>query len=602
MEPTVAKPGIGDQGWGVALNAHLDGMESDIAAKAEASAVDALASDVAAKQSAAALDADVAAKVPDAGSAVGAALSAKFGRKRALDVRDFGAVCDGVTDDTTAIQAAITAAGANGAVELPPLAMKVSAPLVLLDGTELRGVGTKESRLMASTDITVISSTGGQGQAIRNLKVWSTFTGTRTTYDIDINTPTKVVLEDVEVDLPTAKTGLGGIRLLGNGVSAGNEFMVQMSRVWVRQGTLLIDGVTDGHFLDGFVWAADDGTAAIHLKNGSHLWTFVAVDLVPSDNTGAGYLFESIEGVHILGGYQDGSYADNPTGYGVRAVSSRRIIVSNHHFFNLGRSGVRLESSSGCIVSACGFHNNNKLDNFYPDISLIGSSYNTFTNNTHSHPAVRTNKGAVYNEDTASLHNLLDASAIDLAVGNQYASLLATVNPNTLGRRNRPASLWPRPSGVPLITAPPASTMGAGAAATWPAANRAVFHRFTLTDGGAFRYANLRVEVASGNLQCAVVKMDGLNYTRVMDSGVIAAVVGNQAVDMGGYTFLAAGEYALVVWCSNTTAQFWRTTGEQVRGSRQTTEVSSLASGVPASGSIASWSCDTTVVGLTLSY
>lgn len=528
-------------------------------------------------------------------------LAATFGRKRALDVRDFGAVCDGVADDTAAIQAAIDAAGDNGTVELPALSMKITAPLVLQDGTELRGVGTKPSRLMVSSDIAAITASGGQGQAIRNVKVWSTFAGTRTTYDIDVTNPTKTVLEDVEVDLPTSVTGLGGIRFKLDSGLPGNAFMPMLSRVWIRQGTLMIDNVTDGHFVDGFVWAGDAATAAIH-NVGGHLWTFASVDVVPSDGAGAGYLFDSVEGAQITGGYIDGSYTDNITGYGIRAVNSHRILGAAVHFYHNGRSGIQLESSHACSFSSCGFQRGNKQNAAHPDINLVDSDYNTFLGTVHSQPVDRTNKGGVYREDAASLHNTIDYASIDLSVGNFYTTPFVG-NKGAAGGNNRPASLWAAHAGAPDLIFPPAALLSVPAAVAWPTANMAIFHRFTVSRGGSYRYANFRCDAGSGNVQAAVVSLSGTahtSYTRVMDSGIIACTSGDKLLDMSN-VFLAPGEYALVLWCDNTTATFRVQSNTGLTATRTTAEVSSLTGGIPASGSIgANWGATRAIGGLSL--
>jgi hypothetical protein len=62
--------------------------------------------------------------------------------KDVFDVRDYGAVGDGVTDDTTAIQAAFTAAGVSGGVvTMPPGTFLVGSEIVIPDLCSLEGAG-----------------------------------------------------------------------------------------------------------------------------------------------------------------------------------------------------------------------------------------------------------------------------------------------------------------------------------------------------------------------------------------------------------------------------------------------------------------------------
>ena len=68
-----------------------------------------------------------------------------------FNVRAFGAVGDGVHDDTAAIQAAIDAAsaGLGGVVYLPPGGYRTSAPLTLpTDSISLVGAGVETRGVM----------------------------------------------------------------------------------------------------------------------------------------------------------------------------------------------------------------------------------------------------------------------------------------------------------------------------------------------------------------------------------------------------------------------------------------------------------------------
>jgi hypothetical protein len=146
----------------------------------------------------------------------------------------------------------------------------------------------------------------------------------------------------------------------------------------------------------------------------------------------------------------------------------------------------------------------------------------------------------------------------------------------------------PRPSPA-LVT--PTYNQAVGAA-VWPAVNTANFVRFSLTAPGIYRYYNWSVGVQSGNVQVGVVTLSGANrlsYARVMDSGVIACPAAATIRTDLGATLLAAGDYAMYLWADNTTFQTRQSSSSSLPIMRVGAAVPSLASGVPASGSLGSW-------------
>lgn len=533
------------------------------------------------------------------------ALRARFSRRRTFDPRDYGAIGDGVADDTAAIQACINAAGVYGTVEFSQGIYRITASLFLLAYTEIRGISSKGSELRSAGDFPTFVTAGGQGQAIRKFLIRNTFTGTRTTFDIDCANPTKVVIEDVEISLPNGLNGTGGgIRVWRDAAMAGtwNAFMPQLSKVWIRNGHLVAENVSDGHVSDSWIWGSSGnatrlGTVDLFQSNG---WTFDTLDVVPTQDSaaGSGYYIKSTLNTVMTGGYVDGGYADNITGYGVHAVDSANIYMTGTHIYHTGRSGVLLENTKGSTFTGIGFQRNNKADGGWADIKLVGSSGNNFSGTVHSQPVNRTNKGRAYEEDAASNHNRFDPT-LDTSAGNFYATPLFMGNAGTISPNARPLGSWTRASSTPLYLMPEACGIN-GAIVAWPAQNRAQFHRFHVKEGGSYRYTNLRIEVAGGNVQAAVVRMDGLNWRRVMVSAkTAAAAVGALSLDMGA-VYLTPGEYALVLWSDSATMQATLATANWFPGSRLVAEVSGMTPDIPASGAIGAWNSTRAVTGLTL--
>lgn len=80
------------------------------------------------------------------------------GPKPWRDVQAYGAVCDGSTDDGTAIAAAISAASAGEVVFIPPSSggCKITAPIAMKGGIALVGAGKTKSMIITSSNVAML--------------------------------------------------------------------------------------------------------------------------------------------------------------------------------------------------------------------------------------------------------------------------------------------------------------------------------------------------------------------------------------------------------------------------------------------------------------
>lgn len=96
-----------------------------------------------------------------------------------IDVRAYGAVGDGVTDDTTAIQNALNAVPSTGGrVFLPFGTYKVSSSLTIGNTTELFGVGTNGSIISTASPTAHVIAVYGGGCYIHDIQISSSVTRT----------------------------------------------------------------------------------------------------------------------------------------------------------------------------------------------------------------------------------------------------------------------------------------------------------------------------------------------------------------------------------------------------------------------------------------
>jgi len=118
VDMTLVAPVPTADGW----QAYASVAASAASAAASAGSAATSAADAALSASLVGAPADtiMATVVGNPASATSVSLKGQFARARQVDAKVYGAIGDGVTDDTTAIQAAITAAGVGGTVLFPP--------------------------------------------------------------------------------------------------------------------------------------------------------------------------------------------------------------------------------------------------------------------------------------------------------------------------------------------------------------------------------------------------------------------------------------------------------------------------------------------------
>lgn len=159
------------------------------------------------------------------------------------------------------------------------------------------------------------------------------------------------------------------------------------------------------------------------------------------------------------------------------------------------------------------------------------------------------------------------------------------------------------PAAVPALIVPPGSVLQAGSPAVWFVANNAIYQRCTVPLQATYRYVGINIGVSSGNVQAGVVKLSGADrrtWTRVMNTGIIAApAAGYVKLDCGA-TVLTPGDYAVFFWADNTTITVPHMSLAAVAGTPLWWNDAPGAGGVGASGTASATWGQRMIAGLTL--
>jgi hypothetical protein len=172
-----------------------------------------------------------------------------------VSVKDFGAVGNGVANDTAAIQAAISALSTGGHLEFPSGTydtVSASAPSVtMLSKNTITGGGIKNTTLMNSTSTAAISAQGGAGTAkhyginIQDLTVSSSDFAATSGAGIDLKNQGMVTIQRVEVEghqeAGIKARAIVGLRQLNNSLYRNNYAEVYESPSSLEANTTVVN-------------------------------------------------------------------------------------------------------------------------------------------------------------------------------------------------------------------------------------------------------------------------------------------------------------------------------------------------------------------------
>jgi len=306
-----------------------------------------------------------------------------------FDVRQFGAVGNGSTDDTTAIQSAITAAVSNagGRVYFPPGTYLISSTLTITsDNVELQGAGWSSQILAKNTFATspMVQSVAPGGGAFR--------------YGIRI------------ADLFINGNSVAGV----TGLQLDTTYQAKVDHVRIRfcgATSLFLNGSSGnvGAYTNVTDCTITDGTTAssIGVTTNFHEWVTIKGGLVGTYNVAGGTAIK----INNLNCRIIGVGIDN-NDTGVWQVFAGRLVVSGCQFDRGQTHFIRLQGAQFCSITGNSFNsfNGSGTKNII-DIDDANTKANIFTGNAVLEAAGWTN-WVVENANTGSPGNLYEGNDI----------------------------------------------------------------------------------------------------------------------------------------------------------------------------------------------
>ncbi len=200
-----------------------------------------------------------------------------------VSVKGYGAAGDGTTDDTTAIQAALTA-GAGGAVLVPEGNYKITGTITIPPSTTLKGVGACDVLipLAGGSNFSITNTSGtsflmGRGSTIDGCNFWypnQVTTSPPTAYDYTITVDNTdsfqsgnnagINIQNIVIHNAYKGIDLGGSTAVPNvyGVAHLENIRMYALHTGIRSGYTLSEVFLANSEFSPVMWTASNGTAS----------------------------------------------------------------------------------------------------------------------------------------------------------------------------------------------------------------------------------------------------------------------------------------------------------------------------------------------------
>lgn len=296
-----------------------------------------------------------------------------------IDIRQFGAICNGVVDDTTAFQNWLNFLQLTGLIGVGAGVCKVSAPLVTVSPFTIRGSfgGFALRGNFATGDILAIGSIPGviQGGAdIEGMEVSSSVTRT-SGYNINL-----VGAYNTRLDKILLRNGFNHIGITGAASQSThlNNFRSENAKNYHFSCLNVSADVTVDNWYCNGNGAGDQSAAGAYIRQAGDVTisrfntAFCGTDIIIAPQNG-----ERVQALHIIQ-----SFLDTNTGYGIYAVPEGTgtidlLVLLNNWVATHNQGGILVGGSTGTVKQVDAYHNqccNNLLNGIFINVGVLRSN------------------------------------------------------------------------------------------------------------------------------------------------------------------------------------------------------------------------------------
>ena len=285
-----------------------------------------------------------------------------------IHVKDFGAVCDGVTDDSQAWIDAFAAASGKTLIG-PETASLVTQTILVYPSTHFVGAGQYVGGIVwDGGDLPVLARPNWSNPAIagssfveiEQLQLIDNATARPNNWTIDLNNATSVNVHKCYIvnqgGVSAPKAHLYGV-LLGRHIAttySGDTFVCSLRASRLNKCKVAMN-TTDSYVQSNEIWSVDRDYAVLVGDGG----TLVSEnELIPGLD--AGVLLQVFVGTPIISicrivdNYFDGSYTGIYTGWGVLAragTSLVRSVITGNTFWHINEGAINVADMQMCVVN-----------------------------------------------------------------------------------------------------------------------------------------------------------------------------------------------------------------------------------------------------------